>query len=623
MCRLWFSAGAEIAGEKLNTLKTQLDKLLEPGGPDHQSIHSQERVIAYHSRLAIQGLNERSNQPFVGKGGSILVFNGEILNWKEILENTSFEGKGQNFESDTQFLAYILDEKIIEQHVSSFRGFFAFVYYDPEENRIIAGRDCFGVKPLYVTKDAGNGIAFASTSEALACHPDIDRRLDCEGFAEYMKYGFFPFGNSAFDGIRQFPAGKLISYKLDRQKEVVEKKEVCSFTPFDIYKKESKRLQGEKISSEVVLSTLIESCKLRALSDVPISLFLSGGIDSSLLALVYSKFLDINPECFTLKFDKSEDGDESEIAILTAKKLGLSHNIVPFDDKDITDSVEKVFLALDQPFVDTSIIPSYILCQKVSSSFKVAISADGGDEAYAGYPKYQRHKSIYSKISKLNFLPREFFNGLPLPKSFPQQIQKLVSVLSTKDRVKAIYFLQHQIWSNERLDEILKYGWANDLDEIMKEYIEMNTTLSSVQYLDIIFYMLDDILYKIDRASMACGLELREPMLDQKFVAMGLSIPDEYKLRGNYSKVCLRELVDSYLPHVSQLPKKGFGIPLDLLYKSEFMKDTVSDAVNKNSILWNILNKSKVESLLESEVLTDNQEWQLRSLLVWCKTHNI
>ena len=624
MCRLWFSLGCQFSDPQVSKLRSDLDRLLLPGGPDFQQLISNQSFTAYHSRLAIQGLTSASNQPFFGRNSSVLLFNGEILNWRHLLSELTLPDD-ISFDSDTQFLSYILDTGLIEAYINKFKGFFAFVYFSPSLNAVLASRDCYGVKPLYFSLIARQYLSFSSTSEALTCHPYLSNDLNHESFTDFLKYGFFPFCASAFGGIHQFPPGKLIRYSLDEALRCIKTEEISSFTPIDSFlgvSASNNTLPG--FSADTLLEKLIESCRLRAVSDVPISLFLSGGIDSSLLALVYSKFLDIKPDCFTLKFDLSSDGDESEVAAITAASLNLNHHILPFSVSDISSSAERVFRSLDQPFVDTSIIPSFILCDFVSRSYKVAISADGGDESYAGYPKYQRFRSIYAKMQSLAWLPSSFFKSLPYTNSLPQQIQKAISAFSSSSSLtESIYFLQHQIWSSSALQEIFpNYHYFSRFNSV-EDFKMLPSMLSSLQFLDLVFYMLDDILYKIDRASMAFGLELREPMLDQDFVNYGLSIPDHYKLARGKSKACLRDLVDQHLPHVSRLPKKGFGIPLDLLYKSEFMQDSLSDSISSSSQIWNILDRSLVLSLLESSSLTDNQEWQLRSLLVWCKTHSI
>ena len=597
--------------------------MLLAGGPDFQQLVSTDTFTAYHSRLAIQGLSASSNQPFFGHNSSVLLFNGEILNWRQLLAVTPLPEE-VFFESDTQFLSYILDVGLIDACINKFKGFFAFVYYNPSSNTIIASRDCYGVKPLYFSLIANKYITFASTSEALASHPYISKRLNHASFMEFLKYGFFPFGSSAFEGISQFPPGKLIRYRLDSRHQCHSVEELLSFGAIDSFLETFDKYTSSHFSAESLIDKLIASCRLRAVSDVPISLFLSGGIDSSLLAVVYSKFLGIKPDCFTLKFNLSADGDESDTAALTASALNLNHHVLPFSTDDISNSVERVFSSLDQPFVDTSIIPTFILCNFVSSSYKVAISADGGDESYAGYPKYQRFNSIYSKMRPLSWLPSSFFKSLPFIERYPQQLQKAVSVCtSTADLPASIYFYQHQIWALSVLQRLApSYNSIAGHSSIVDSR-SFPSNLSFLQFLDIIFYMRDDILYKIDRASMSCGLELREPMLDQDFVNYGLCIPDRYKLVDGKSKACLRDLVEQHLPHVSTLPKKGFGIPLDLLYKSEFMQDSLSDCLSSSSQLWSVLDRSFVLSLLESSYLTDNQEWQLRSLLVWCKTHSI
>lgn len=624
MCRLWLTTGCNFNDYEVSILKKDLLNCLSSGGPDYQKFLRFKNSYCFHARLAIQDLTNDSNQPLVTRNSAILVFNGEIFNWPELYDELDIDIERP--QSDTQFLAILLENNLIEKFIDKFKGFFSFVFYDPNTHSILFARDCFGVKPLYFSIINNKYPAFSSTSEALAKHPFSELELDQKGIEIFMRYGFFSHNSSPFKNINQVNPGKLYKCKLNHNdqfdKFIVIKNYGIETLPFN----NANQNLNQEFDENYFDHLLKRSCKLRMLSDVPNSLLLSGGIDSSLLALVYSKKLGIDLPCFTLKFTNSAEGDETEVASKTAKILGLHHTILGFDSNSISESISKVFYALDQPFVDTSILPTYILCDLISKSYKVAISADGGDEAFAGYPKYVRNKSINSKLKKLQFLPKNIFNRFAGLNFKNQLLEKIfLSLSSDQELFKAIYFYQHQIWSSTALSKLM-YRNADGISHSIYEDLIKNQSLSELaqlQTFDLSFYMRDDILYKIDRASMANGLELREPFLDQDLVNYGLSLTDKSKLYKKSGKNCLRNFIGKELPHLSKLKKKGFGIPEDILQNSEFMKDMSSDIFKKNSKIWDILDKKIVKKFLSDKNLTSNQRWQLKSLIVWSNIKNI
>ena len=625
MCRLWITTGCVFNDKQITNLKSNLLKCLQSGGPDFQNFVNYENSYSFHSRLAIQDLSEDSNQPYIGKKGSLLVFNGEIFNWPDLFKELKISDEFVP-KSDTQFLSWLIENNLLESIIPKFKGFFAFVYYDPKQYSLIVARDCFGVKPLYYSIIENKIPVFSSTSEALVKHPLINPNLDPKSIQIFLRYGFFSHNNSPYQDVYQIKPGSLLKFNLDENYLFKDFHLINDFGISSLPFNKSDTILKRKFDENYFSELLERSCKLRMLSDVPSSLLLSGGIDSSLLALFYSKKLGLNLPCFTLQFENSINGDETEVAKKTAKILGLEHNILCFDTNTISESISKVFDSLDQPFVDTSILPTHILCNLISKSFKVAISADGGDEAYAGYPKYIRNRSIFSKLNKFRYLPKVIFKYLSYSKINPQLIDKAFNSLASYQELhKAIYFQQHQIWKSHTLKKLMK-GETYQIDNSQVDDLILNknlSRLSQLQVLDLSFYMRDDILYKIDRASMANGLELREPFLDQDIVNYGFLINDECKLDKNKGKNCLRNLIHKELPHLSNLKKKGFGIPEDLLKNSEFMKDMSSDGFKHGSILWNFIDKEYVKKLLKNKSLTSNQEWQLKSLIVWANVKNI
>ena len=624
MCRLWITTGCKFNDKQITALNSSLIECLKSGGPDFQNFVHHKNSYSFHSRLAIQDLSSDSNQPYIGNNNSLLVFNGEIFNWPDLYKNLNISDNCKP-KSDTQFLSLLIQKNLLEDMISKFKGFFAFVYFDPINFSLLVARDCFGVKPLYYSIIDNKYPVFSSTSEALLKHPLINSNLDPKSIEVFIRYGFFSHNTSPYEDVYQINPGNLLKFNLNESYKFQNINLVKDFGIKTLSFNKPETILGTNFDENYFSKLLEKSCKLRMLSDVPSSLLLSGGIDSSLLALFYSKKLGINLPCFTLQFEESLEGDETNVAKKTAKLLGLEHNILGFDKNTISDSISDVFNSLDQPFIDTSILPTHILCNLISKSYKVAISADGGDESYAGYPKFIRNRSIFSKLKKFRNIPKGFFNFFSESRINNQLFDKAFnSLASDQELFKAIYFQQHQIWKSSIISKLMM-GRSTNINQSFYDKFILNknlSKLSQLQILDLSFYMRDDILYKIDRASMANGLELREPFLDQDIVNYGLLINDECKIYKNKGKNCLRKLIHKELPHLSNLKKKGFGIPEEILNKSEFMKDMFSDCFNKSSKVWDILDKSYVKKLINKN-LTSNQSWQLRSLIVWASVKNI
>ena len=626
MCRFWISIGKKEALEDINrdVIKNKLDELLSSGGPDSQKLISNTNFIAYHARLAIQDLSQSSNQPFLTSEGNILVYNGEIFNWPELAKEIPKEYINCDLNSDTKFLSILLENNLIERFIARFRGFFSFVYLSINKKIIIFSRDCFGVKPLYISKIENKLLAFSSTAEALTLHPKIYKELDPFSMEMYMKYGFFPYIESAFKNIKQVEPGKLFISKLNNDFSLEEPNCNLQFNLSSYININNPEMFD--FSEKDFIQILTESCKLRLLSDVPSALLLSGGIDSSLLAWIYSEKLDQKLPSFTLKFDDFDFFDESQIAIETAKILNLEHHIVNFNLDSLSESLSRIFKNIDQPFADTSIIPTTIISEKISKDYKIAISADGGDEGFGGYSKYLLNISYMKKLSQLTYIPNKVYSLLSLLDA-PHKLSKLNNILSEKINLEyAIYFYQHQLWSNNSIHKFMPN--LQKLRSIKEESINWEilnslNSISKLQFLDILFYMKDNILYKIDRASMSTGLELREPMLDQSVINYGIRLNSNSKISNGLGKFCLRNLINRKLPHLSNLKKSGFGIPSKLLLNIELLKSMNEEGLSSNSSLWSILDKRFVKKILNSSNINKTQEWQIRSLITWCALKNI
>jgi len=627
MCRFWISVGkaSTVANIDEVFLKKRLDSFFKNGGPDYQNIIRNQGCTAYHSRLAIQDLTYESNQPFVSRGNDILVFNGEILNWKEILKLIPDNLLENNINSDTKFLNFLLNNELIEKYIDKFRGFFSFVYFSYSKFYVSFGRDCFGVKPLYYAIEDNKFPIFSSTSEAITLNPRISNNLNPESLASYLRFGFYPNKQTPFLGVSEVLPGTYKKLFLNKDYSLNYKKKVIKFDLQNSILPDVIENNQINFSEKYFMNNLKSACEKRLLSDVPIALLLSGGIDSNLLAWTYTRELGVNLPCFTVAFDQAPNFDESNIAAETCKKLNLSHEIIKFSEVAMQDQILKILGNLDQPFIDTSIIPTTILCNAISKSFKVAISADGGDEGYGGYTKYLENLKFYKYLSKFNFLPNHLFNFLK--NTNIKKLSKIADIfLEKKDLEKSIFFHLHQVLPNNLIDKILinkqDYFDFGCFYENSKNFNSLSK-LSQLQYLDICFYLKENILFKIDRASMQNGLELREPFLDQSLIRYGLSLKNEDKITANYGKRCLRKTLADKLPHVEKIRKKGFGVPINIVETFLKSEEFNIENLDYSSSLWSIMDRNTVKNIISNNKLNATQRWHIQSLILWCNLKKI
>ena len=623
MCRYWLTTDSLFDKNNITEIKAGLDRLLKPGGPDFQSFINKGICSAYHSRLSIQDISSQSNQPIVSED-TILVYNGEILNWPKLLLDIPYELKQREIKSDVHFLELLLKNNLIKKYLPYFRGFYSFVFVNQKTNKILYCRDSLGVKPLYLGfSNTGNPI-FSSLAEAITFHPNFEKRISLEGLQLYLQYGYFPGEESIFENIYQVSGGKLFEMNIDSRGRKISLSNILNFDLNTFTSVSSISQKDIRFDNNYFLDLIENSCKLRLLSDVPCALLLSGGIDSSLLAWIYSKRLNVKLPCFTMDFEGCKEESEVSIAKKTCQILNLEHHVVNFNKTKINSEIESIFKSQDQPFVDSSFIPLSILSKEISKSFKVAITADGGDEVFGGYDKYikcQRNLRILSKFKSFHHLPYQLTRKLSF---LPSSIYKSLCTLSLNiDLSKSIYYSQHILSPYSDINKLLKNSKVFPFKDINKDLNLNNLTeLSKFQLLDIIFYLKNDILFKSDRASMSAGLELREPFLDQDIVNYGLSISSIDKI-NNQGKICLREILKGHLPHVSMGKKKGFEIPLKMLSKSDFMNDSLNSSFKNSSLLWEHLDKENIKNCLYNKSLNPYNDWQIRSLIGWFSVRGI
>jgi asparagine synthase (glutamine-hydrolysing) len=577
-------------------------------------------VFFGHRRLSIIDLTG-GHQPLSNENGKIwVIFNGEIYNFREL--KNQLEGLGHQFKtnSDTEVIAHAYEE-YGEHCLHHFNGMFAIGIWDESRKRLFLARDRLGKKPLYYSL-MNDTFLFASELKALLAYPCFSKKVDPLSFAKYLFFEYVPSPHTIFNDAKKLPPASYLIW----QKGGMEVKEYWS--PFSIRKEEEYASEAEIEARMIEL--LRNSVKHRLISDVPLGVFLSGGIDSSAISAFAQEEARGKIKTFSIGFE-DPSFDESRYARLASKYLGTDHHEQTMTPADLLNLVPNLPDILDEPMADASILPTYLLSKFTRRYVTVALGGDGGDELFAGYPTYLAHKfarpyelllgTLHPIISLLgNLLPVSDDNI-----SFDFKVKKFLSGIGHPDGIRNAIWLGS--FSFPELEKVLspdmntQFNQARLTEEITsyeKGYpLKDKTTL--VQYLDLKLYLQEDILVKVDRASMACSLEVRAPFLDHQLVEFVMSLPSSLKLRRFTTKYILKKVMKKFLPkEVIQRSKKGFGVPIAKWIKGP-LRELFGDLLAHNPIKREgFLNPSYVKSLLEDHVSNkrDNRK-QLWTVLVW------
>ncbi len=556
-----------IAGFIGSGEKTDLEKMtdsLSHRGPDDRGLFCENGVGLGHRRLSIIDLSPTGHQPMFSEDKSVgIIFNGEIYNYQQLKEDLEREYKFVGT-SDTEVII-ALYKKYGEECFKKMNGMFAIAIYDFEKGKLILARDRLGKKPLYWAI-FNNTFIFASELKSLLKHPLFIKEMDSESLELYLQLDYVPTPKTIYKNVFKLePASFLIfqkgQYEISRFWELEAKRETISIS--DAIKKLHKELQV--------------SVKSRMISNVPLGVFLSGGLDSSTVAYYAKNSYKNEVHTFSIGF-KEKSFDESKYAIKVAKYLGTTHHhkvVSAMDCFEILDEISEIF---DEPVADASVIPTYLLSKFAKESVTVAIGGDGGDELFAGYPTFQADKyhktylNIPSIVKKLISLVISLIPATDNNFGLKFKLQKFIEG-THKDR-----FMSHQDWlgtfSNSDLNNLLRSKKEKNL---VKDYLSnvLNETKikdddNKLLYSYMRTYMMDEVLVKVDRASMKASLETRSPFLDYRLVEFAFSLPYSFKLSGHITKFILKMLMSTKLPRsIVWRKKKGFGIPLSKWFRDE------------------------------------------------------
>ncbi len=587
---------------KQNSLGSMIGTIAYRGPDSSGEYHNRNKTAALGiRRLSIIDL-KTGDQPIYNEDSSIVVvYNGEIYNYQKLKKGLIVEGHEFRTKSDTEVLVHLY-EKYGTNTPKYLNAMFAFAIWDENKQELLLARDRAGIKPLYYYH-AGNRLIFGSEVKTILAHPAYNKRIDETALSLYGYFGYLPADYSMFKGIKKLLPGHTLKFSKSGLK-------------IDKYFELSSDTKHDKSDVNELLKRAVTS---QLISDVPVGVFLSGGIDSSLVAYyITQEKRKLNS--FSISFeDKSYD--ESDQALLVAKKLGTKHHSEIFKSNDIVNSFGEISSKLDEPLADPSLFPTFKVSKLARKHVKVVLSGDGGDELFGGYPTYQAH--LMAKWFEI--LPKSILNSSHLflnllPNSHKNYDKKKLATVFLKGLKKPalerhLFWMRSFFLGENNLFDKPNLDWVN---EILPDLSQFKDVSRQMQVLDFYTYLRNDFLFKVDRASMYNSLEVRVPFLDNDVIDFAFSTKISH-VGYRRNKIILRDLLKDKLPEIARRPKKGFGIPI-----AEWMLDEIKDfsyELLQNKKLYDFVDKKEVGRIWNNhQNLKENNAgmiWMLIMLSGW------
>ncbi len=542
----------------------KMEEAIKHRGPDAKGEFFDRNFAIGIRRLSIIDL-AGGNQPIYNEDKSIaVVFNGEIYDFAKLRKKLESRGHLFSTKTDTEVLVHLYEEskeKLLEQ----ISGMFAFCIYDKRAREILIARDRLGKKPLYYYFQ-NKEFVFASEIKSILLFPRFPKKISERGMIKYFSFGYTPAPQTLFKNVKSLPPGFYLKLNLRNLKLEVKRYWNLKFTP------KTKSPEKELVFNlERKISAAVEK---RLVSDVPLGVFLSGGLDSSLVVAMMSKFLKGKKlKTFSIGFEEKEF-NESNFAQIVARRYNTDHHLKIFKVTEVLDILSEILEKMDEPLAEPSILPTYLLSKFTKTKVSVALSGDGGDEAFGGYPKYYIHRyaAWYDLLPRVikNNLAAKLTTLLPLkPKNkiFNYKTKRFIACLPYPPRYRNQFWVspftpqevKNDLLPAQKIDNKL---FREDVDFLLRDH-QQDKANDQMIYLDTKLMLADMYLHKVDRQSMAHSLEVRSPFLDKEVIEYAAQIPFEYKVRGRETKYILKKIAQKYLPkEIIYRFKKGFGLPL-------------------------------------------------------------
>ncbi|MBD2700043.1 asparagine synthase (glutamine-hydrolyzing) [Spirosoma sp. BT702] len=571
-------------------------------GPDFQGGWWQPGVGLGHARLSIIDLSDAANQPFFTADQTIgMVFNGEIYNFQELRNDLLKLNKYTlRTTSDTEVLVYMYEE-YGEAMFDRINGMFAFVIHDFKRKRTLIARDRMGKKPLYYSV-AGDTLVYGSEPKALLQHPLVSNEISPDAINAYLTFEYVPTPYSIFRDIHKLEPGQYMIFEEGR---------ITKHQPYW-----NVTFNHQPISFESAIdrfdALLNDATAIRMIADVPLGIFLSGGLDSSAVAYYAQKNSAVPIKTFSIGFQE-KSYDEAGYARTVAKHLGTDHHEKTLTAQDSLDLLPNITDKLDEPFADASIIPTYLLSQFTREQVTVSLGGDGSDELLAGYPTFTSDyaRGVYSKMPRfVHALAGHAADLLPVKDdniSLDFKVKQFLKGFQEKPAYTHTLWLgsfspsqKRQLLSSSVLSQVTDKTGLGLIDKHLAQLPANTDSFDQTSYIYYQTYLLDDILTKVDRASMYNSLEVRAPFLDYRIVDFANSLPESYKRKGLSGKYILKSLMRGKIPDdIIDRPKKGFGIPLSQWLRNELRPlcdDLLSEASLKQHGLFNYDYVAKIKN---------------------------
>jgi asparagine synthase (glutamine-hydrolysing) len=591
-----------LSGEPIGSGQDFLPPMCESiahRGPDEVGMKIIGPAALGMRRLSIIDL-KTGQQPITNEDGTIwIVYNGEIYNFQELQKKVRDKGHRLATSSDTEVVVHLYEE-YGPQCLEFLEGMFAFAIWDIPKQRLFVARDRMGEKPLHWTIQGGKFI-FGSEIKGILAHPDSKKELNEAALRSYLTLEYVPAPQSMFKGIHKLLPSHYLLVEGGQVKVESYWQPTNEATPL-----------SESDAQNQLVSLLDRSVELRLISDVPLGVFLSGGIDSSFIAALAARKVSGPLKTFSIGFADASF-DESEHAESVAQHLGTQHECVEFSPDMALATMTELWKVLDEPLADASIVPTYFLSKMTRRNVTVALAGEGGDELFGGYPTYQAHQwaglwNTLPKVLRKNVIDPALmslpvsFNNL----SFDYKVKRFISAVEEAPISRHLRWMgsfplseHHDLLLNGSNGSSGKHALAEEqlfecqgmTRTLMPEARHHKDIVDAIMRLDLATYLPDDLLVKSDRASMAASLEVRLPFLAFPLVEFALTLPSNLKVRGQSTKYLLRKAAASYLPEkIVRRPKKGFGIPVGKWIKDEFkpvVDELLSDSFIQQQRLFN------------------------------------
>lgn len=607
-------------------------------GPDDLGIWINKKGNVYlaHARLSIIDLSKNANQPMISKDSRfVITYNGEIYNHQELRNEIENKFKVHwRSSSDTETLIKLIEIYGVRKTLKKIKGMFSFGCYDKKLSILYLCRDKYGEKPLYY--GSINGDFYFSSDLKSLIENNKNLQLDHESINYFLKYSYIPSPKSIFKNIYKLDAGGILEF--DVSKFLKQNKSYYNCTKwfdlnFEVNQSKNKQLDNFEYCSDLIENKIFESVKSQLISDVPVGCFLSGGIDSTLIAIALKNVSNKKIETFSIGFD-NKIYDESKKSSKISKILGLKNNTLMMREEDLIDLIDDLPEIYSEPFGDSSSLPSVLLSKFSRKKVKVCLSGDGGDELFGGYNRYNLTDNIWRG---LNIIPKGFKKVLR---------NYLKNLNSEKKNLISNLFLNNFSEKNQKLEkffDILDSGSKLDLykniliksrdslnlmeinddkDIILNNFNNFNSFKENMMFNDLSYYLQDDILCKVDRASMYHGLETRVPFLDIDILRASWRIPIKFKK----NKMVLRHIINKYLNYNEiEGPKKGFSIPLKKwLYEN--LRHKIDKYINDEILKkYSFLKKNKIIQLWtefkSKKTINEHLIWNIFILIQWLEKY--